>query len=87
MARSLFRHSHAGKEARLCGGSHLIAGHRHWREQRHLQRHQRALAAPIALSGCGSFSHPLEPLARIERGAGLVLARSIPRREDAEPGL
>src|SRR5215212_6176451 len=80
VAGFMFWRANVIKKHGIHGCSDIVACARHRRQQRDLQRDQRAFAAPVALRRRGSLSHTLEPLSRSERGSGLVFARSISRR-------
>ena len=54
-------------------GGPAVARYRRRRQHRHLQRRQRAVAAPASVSGCRSAGNPVESFARPGHHRGLVL--------------
>ena len=76
---SAIRLARAGGRAGCGRRRHPVAGARHRRQQRDLQRRQPAAPQPAALRRSRSPRHPLEPIAGPGHRRGLVLHRAVLR--------
>ena len=86
-ARPARRVSRICEEPRVRHRGGVVDCARRRRQHRHLQRGQRAAAAPASISGRRSTHHPLEPLARVGDRRGLVFHRTVLRHQDRQREL